>query len=549
MANVLLQLNTTSTHETHADEESTIINLDSRAKCCVYGKQETFTQLVKGDDAIILIGYTCHIECESKLQTLTTILDSFDESQIVDLKMNLVGQFVILIKKNNHIYLFTDFISSRNIFYSITSHAVSSSFTKLETFLQTTVNDLDENKIFEFLSMRYVIFPGWLGQSTKHKRIKWLLPYEYLTINLADSSFRVTPVVYSIDNNKESDCARLAIDLIAILKFITRRKEFKDSLVAASLTGGRDTRLVAAVAADYYSNIKFRIAVSSRNANSVKDLKVARRVAKARGIPLDVYYFQTDRDEERFYKITEGLTPAYNHSITPLIESSQAYALGFGGAFGSQLFWPIKWTSIPEFIEAKLDVARKYLFIENGFWDELYSSLLAQFQKVKDTFRLSDTNDMDYIRLFQLLQTARYSSFIMSAYNRAGYQLEPYGSYAAMELALRVPPVLWGNHKKLCGDCKVQTMAMAILNPDMGKIITYASFRPMVPLSVTTYPRFMIGYVKHHVQWLSKKMQKMHQRSIRTNLTNGYHISDGWDNMFINRTMLTYGLSLRSEQM
>jgi len=131
---------------------------------------------------------------------------------------------VILIKKGRTIYLFSDFMGSRNIFYSDDSHVVTSSFSKVEDLLQTSSRDLDMYKVLEFLAMRHVLYPAWMGRSTEHRRIKWLLPYEYLAIDLENSSFRLGSIIYTIDNMKQHDCSLLVDELLSRLNAIIKRR-------------------------------------------------------------------------------------------------------------------------------------------------------------------------------------------------------------------------------------------------------------------------------------------------------------------------------------
>ncbi|MBN1479189.1 hypothetical protein JXA70_02835 [candidate division KSB1 bacterium] len=543
MAHIILQLDGKDVDVSKNEKHVKIIPLD-KGRIFILGHSDTFRHLENSrQDFIISLGYAGYIDGDLAQQTLSHILNCFDASQIGDLKKKLVGQFVMMIKKHQQIYLFSDFIGGRNIFYSKDGTIVSTSFSLLENLVQTDAHALDQNKVFEYLAMRYVQFPAWIGRFTQHKSIKWLLPNEYMTINLDDSSIQIGSVTFSLDNRKETICSNLANDLLSILKSIIYRSEYKESPVAASITGGRDTRLVAAIAADYYSEMHYRIAVSSQDGNSLKDLKIARKVAKSRGMKLDVYRFQPSRDAEKFISLTEALTPSYNHTITPLVENSHAYALGFGGAFGSQLFAPIPWTTIDDFVTTKLKHAKRFLSVPEDFWDYVHDLLMEEFQRSKNVYYLHDMNDKDYIRLFQIFNAARYASFIMSAYNNSGYQLEPYGTFAALELALQVSPELWGNHKSLSGDALVQKVVMARLNPKLGKILAYSTFRPMIPLSLTTFPLYSIGYANQLAFWARRKVRTCLQKPVRTKVLHGYHISNGWDRPFIDRIEKKYGWS------
>lgn len=548
MADMLIRLNGTDNISEHWDELCKILSLDSKGQCFIYGKIGTFCVIREGVDVIASIGYVCHVGGDSVQATLSKILRSFDETQIGTLKKTLVGQYVLLIKKGDSIYLFSDFMGTRNIFYSDDGKVISTSFSKAENLLGTSASDLDTYKVFEFLAMRHIFYPSWLGRTTEHRRIKWLLPYEYLVVDTANSSYRLGSVVYSIDNKKQSDCSFLADELLSRLKAIINRREFKDVPVAASLTGGRDSRLVAAIAAEQFRNIRFRTAVSLERVSSSKDLEVADRIAKLRGIPLDIYTFQAGRDDKRFIELTEGFTPAFNHSISPLIDSAGSYSLGLGGVYGTELFIAIPWNKIDGYIQQKVENAKQSLKVEDSFWNNFCGTLHDEFRRTKEHFQLSDGDERDYIRLFNLLNTVRYSSFILSAFNRAGYQLEPYGNYAILELALRVAPALWGNHRRLGGDALVQKAAMANLDPRLAKIMTYSSFRPMTPFSLPSVPFYLMGFTIQVAYWLRERFEGIKKKPIRTVLPEGYYISDGWEKHFIDRTVKKYGLSVQSSR-
>lgn len=546
MANIILKLNGTIDSALESSDPLERISTGSRVDVLVSGKKSTYCIVRKNKDVIAAIGYVCHVDSDSTEAALLDILNSFNETQIGNIKKVLIGQYILLIKKNKSIFVFSDFMGVRNIFYSDDGMIITSSYSQAENLLQTSPADLDINKVFEFLAMRHILYPTWLGQFTGHKHIKWLLPYEYIVINTENPGFRLGSIVYFINNRKQTDYFQLSNELLNTLKSIIGRNEYKNSVVAASLTGGRDSRLVAAIAAGQYPNIHYRTAVSLQKYNSVRDLKVAKKVARVSGIPLDIYQFQPGRDEERFRQITEGFVPTYNHSITPLIDNSATYSLGFGGAFGTELFVPIPWSSIDEYIKAGIERANKFLHAEEDFWTSFRESLYSQFRKTKEHYRLIDDDDRDYIRLFNLLDTARYSSFILSAFNNEGYHLEPYGNYAVLDLALRVAPKLWGNHRKLGGNALIQKVAMSALSPRLARIFTYSTLRPMLPFSVTSLPLYMLGFTLQAANSLRGKFVNAKKGLITSNLPGGYYASDGWEKQFVDRTNKIYGLEFNT---
>lgn len=523
-------------------EDQTALDFGRGYFCNIFGQKGTFTAIQDAEDAIIAIGYVNSIEGNSVQETLSHLLQEFRESQVIDLKKQLVGEFVLLVKKGMNIFIFSDFVGVRNVFYSDEGVIISSSFSRVEDALQTKSSDLDAYKVLEYIAMRHVLYPAWLGRSTYHKHINWLLPYEYLVIDIERAKLRVSSIVYEIDNRKQTDCSLLAKELLSTLTVIMARKEFKNLKVASSLTGGRDSRLISAIAKNEFANIHFRTSVSQENPSSLKDVKVASKIAKILQVPHDIYRFRPGRDEKRFVELTEGLSPEYNQAIAPLIDSAGVYSLGFGGAFGSELFMPIPWNLIEDYVREKVKAAKQVLRVEDTFWEVFRKSLDEQFQDIRAHFKLSIDDERDYIRLFSLLDTARYGSFIISAYNQSGYQIDPYGSYAVLDLALRVAPALWGSHKKISGNSLVQKSAMGMLNPRIGALLTYKHSRPMLPLTVRTFPRHLLGFAIHLAEVLKNRSLGRIKKPIISDLPGGIYLSDGWEIPYLTRTGKKYGM-------
>lgn len=510
--------------------------------CTIYGKEGTYNVIRDGEDAIISLGYVCWADGDSIRETLIQVLSSFQESQIGDLKKRLIGEYILIVKKGPKICIFSDFAGVRNLFYSNDGKIISSSLSRVEDTLGAGESDLDPYKLVEYIAMRSVLYAAWLGSSTCHKRIKWLLPYEYLVADTENGEFKTGSVVYSLDNTKQSNCASLSNELISVLQKIVARKEFEKSKVAASLTGGHDSRLVAAIACKEFPDLHFRTAASTINPDTKRDLKVARKVARVHHTPLDVYWFQCGRDEERFRDLTEGFSPMYNRTIAPLLDAAGTYALGFGGVFGTELFMELPYNSIDDFIETKIAIAKQALKMDNFFWQAFRESIRGEFDRIKNHFHLTIADDRDYIRLFGFVVTARYGSFITSAFNRTGYQIDPYGSFSVLDLALRVPPVLWGNHRRLVGNSLVQKAALSKVNPRMGKPLTYNHFRPMLPLSAKTFPMYLVGYLRQIGNVLSRRYAQRRENLQRTDLPGGYYISDGWEAQYLARIMRRYDM-------
>lgn len=542
MANYFLTLREDSRFLTK-EEKADHFHFNASGTCQIFGHANTFKIVRRGNDLIISLGYICLLNASSQQETLEYILKSFDETKISEIKEKSIGQYVLLIKKDKKVFLFSDFMGSRNIFYSEEHGISSSSFSLMENFLGTELTDLDVNKVFEFIFVKHVLYPGLLGSSTFHKKIKWLMPYEYIVIDENDSSFRVKSIKYYIENDKKNDSSVLSDELLATIRNVVRRPEFKDSMVTATLSGGRDSRVVAAAASEYYPNICCRIAVDLKNYDALKDMKVAQKITKLQGIDQKVYKFNADEHKREFIELTEGLSPTFNNKMTPLIRDSGTFALGFGGVYGTELFMPIPWNSIEEFVNAKIRNAARLIFVSDAFWKFIRDLMYEEFNRIKDHYRLSKSNDRDYIRIFLLINTARYGSFILTAFNHYGYELEPYGCQPMLKLALQIPPEFWGNHRSLRGDATIQKIAMEKLNLRMAKVLTYKNYRPMVPLSWVYAPRYIVGVFLQALDVLRRIIIKKGKHD-KVELPGGSFYSEEWEEYFLDRISTKYGLNI-----
>jgi hypothetical protein len=187
------------------------------------------------------------------------------------------------------------------------------------------------------------------------------------------------------------------------------------------------------------------------------------------------------------------------------------------------------------------------LKVEEGFWKSFGESMREEFRRIKRHYLLSENDERDYIRLFILLDTARYGSFIISAFNHSGYQLEPYGAYPVFSLAFRVAPALWGNHRRFGGDARVQLAAMARLNPRMARVLTYKNYRPMMPLSAGSFARYVWGAALQGKDVLRRRFEKGSDSPVRISFALGQYLSGEWAESFFQRTKERYGMSYRTE--
>ena len=537
MANFLIKNKYIKTKEYEPSLSSSFEKIDLSSKWVLYisnyfGKYKYYE--INGD-LIYSFGYVCSEESNSIKDTLRNCLINFNENNIQFLKKNLFGQFILIIKKNSYIFIINDFLGVGNIFYNSDRNLITSSFSLAEEAIGYGPDYNNYYKIMEYLALREIKYPAWLGSETMNNKINWLLPYEYIKINLKDDKIDINRIAYEIDNSKDNNIDRLSDQLIYRLSSIIERKEYLDSIIGCSLTGGRDSRLIATLAAKKYKNCRYRIAIDRNNRRALKDFKIAKKISKINRITLDTYEFTSLENEQLFRVLTEDLVPAFNKTITPLIINSNRYDLTLGGVFGSEIFEPIFSETFANYLKYLISRARKSITANYYFWDKLIESIETQFKEIKAFYHLKYNDEKDYIRIFQLLITSRYASFILSAMAQYGYDLEPYGCYPLVELSLQTDPVFWGNKKSLIGDANLQKVALYKISKEAARVMAYASYRPAMPFSLRASPRYFYGYFLNLSNWLYKKINKKANIYPVALFDDFFYSSDGWNKYYIER--------------
>lgn len=492
---------------------------------------QTFKVKYKDDDFVCALGYVRSLELPSMDKSLNKILE-MDYIDVSLIKKEFSGQFILIIKKNHDLFIFTDFIGGRNIFYNAEKNLITSSLSLTEILVGTKEEYLDHYKVFEYLAVRELLYPCWLNKETLNKRIHWLLPYEYLQIDLRNSTVAIKSCRYNIHNYKELNPNKLSDRLIHGLERVLYIDEFKNANVACSLTGGRDSRLIATMASKFYQNLKYRTAVSTLSKNSIKDSRVAKKIARVNRVELDLYKLNYPDDERYFRSLTEEMAPAFNMTITPVILSAKKYDFGFGGVYGTELFTPVSNTKMREYIAMALKQISNMIRAKSKFYDSFISALEYQLEDIKKHYNLEENDDRDYIRLFQLLITARYSSFIVSAFNLYGYQFEPYGTFPIVEIALQIDPKFWGNKRNIAGDALIEKMAMEKISRKSARILAYASRRPVAPLSIFTGHLYFYGYLVHILNWTIKKIIDIDKKQWHKIMPALFYFSNDWEKFY-----------------
>ena len=513
------------------------------------GNKKNIIYVQKESAFIIIMGYCYHLG-ESITTMASRLLDTFDESMIKELKYELNGQFIIIIKKHNYLYFFSDCMQVGNLYYSKDFSVITSCFSVVEEGLGTDKSDLDFYKVFEYVAMRNILYPSWLGSGTMHKNIKRLRPYEYIIIDLINSTNHIHEVKFAINNEKEKDIHKISTGLMANLKSVIENPDFKDDHVAVTLTGGYDTRLISVLASNYFKNATFRISSSKISKSKQLDTKIAKKIARSIGKPLKIYQ-SNNTYKDAFYLLTEGMSPQDNSHTAPVIEDNGSFSLGMGGCFGTELFAPLDYTSIEDFIERSVLKAQRNIKADQVLWDTLRSSIKREFEDISKHYQLAVNCPNDEIRIFNLFCTSFLASHIVWPFNIKGLEFEPYMSMRNLELALRLTTKQFGKRTNFTGMGEVQKIAMAQLCYSVGKINT-THYGPMVPCTLRSFWSYLFHYFQHVTFSLNyritsfmgeKKLIKATRNTV--NINDLSYISNGWDSLFLRRLSEKYGLDAK----
>lgn len=482
----------------------------------------TTIYLEQGNNSITILGYAYTAHCPVKTY-LENLLSDFEEYQIAEIKKQLLGQYIVILHKEDAIYLFSDFLQTRNIYYAQKDQSVCSSFGVLHKFQGNQVNDY---KAFEFLAMRHCLYPTWLGNTTLNDNIKRLRAYEYLKIDTNSNTIQVKDYQFTIDNVKITSLKKIRNYTYATLQNSIYHAKFRDEEIYTTITGGFDSRFVTTLIQKYYMNYKIRIS-SLKDVDSM-DMSIAQKVAKVLSKPLKVYETTPQKQEEDFYSMTDGLAPRENLIMTQLFQSKERGALEFGGTFGTELYTAFPYNNYNELIEAYLQKTKEIIQAEESYYKQFKQSLLQEFEDICTHYKLEFNEPKDYIRIFQLLETGFFSSSFISATNIWGKQYEVFGTYPVIEAGLKIPYHYLGSKRTFGRFYFIPKILVERLNKKISKIET-THFCPMRPLSIFSFISYLSGRIKSK-NYYKHLAQKQHEHTTTKRLiTNHFsYTSNNW---------------------
>lgn len=233
-----------------------------------------------GDELIIGIGSIIYKDFSNN-NALKNILSDFSDENDIDLiKQTIIGNYVILIKKENNIFVFNDASNLYTLYY----HQKNDNIYIGSDLFDLAINrnekkslTIDENNFLEG-----VFVNGILGEATIFKEIKKLLGHEYISINLRTENFKINHISVkksiisklSFERNFEKYHKTLINNINSIVK------HYKN--IAIFITGGLDSRVIlsAFLNAGVKPTLLYGIGNSAITNTNNNDYEIVKKIAK-----------------------------------------------------------------------------------------------------------------------------------------------------------------------------------------------------------------------------------------------------------------------------
>lgn len=455
----------------------------------VFHNDNTITHISENEDSLTILGYVYKQGDDIKTY-LADLLRDFNEERVVEAKKSLLGQYTVIIHKGDKLFVFSDFLQVRNIYYDTENRAVCSSFEVLHNFVKP---EIDDYKIFEFLAMRHCFYPAWLSNTTLDSRIKKVRAFEYLQIDTNTGDICMKELHFEIDNTKMESLKQVNESVRTTLVNALQHPQLRTGRIYSTITGGFDSRLITALVKKYYPDTNLRIAICKGVPS--RDYDIATRVAAALSSPLEVFETDIDKQKEWFYRTTDFLAPKENAIITELVQHTNRCDLGFGGALGTELLSSFDYNNTSEVVAEYAARARRFIKAEEQYYDRFEQSLHDEFKNIKAHYNLKNHNKKDFIRIFMLNNTASFSSTLISAFGIYGNQFEVFGTYPVIETALKIPYKYLGSKLTFGRFYMIPKALMERTNLKISKIDT-THFCPMRPLSIWSLSSYILGKIR-----------------------------------------------------
>ncbi|MEG2612820.1 MAG: hypothetical protein RR971_04960, partial [Alistipes sp.] len=258
------------------------------------------------------------------------------------------------------------------------------------------------------------------------------------------------------------------------------------------------------------------------------------KMSKVFSTPLTVY--ETDKQTQTawFYSVVEGLAPTENAIITNLLQHTQCYKLGFGGAFGTELYTLPTYTTTEELFADYLRKARQFIQADEPYFERFEQALRDEYNDIKTHYCLAQKDERCWLRIMRMVNTAYFSSPFVSAFNIYGNQFEIFGTFPIIELGLQIPYKYFGSSTTFGRFYLIPKNMMEQVNRKASSMDTN-HFCPMRPLSIYSFFAYFAGRFRrkrYYAQMAKKQVNQPFNIKIEDKGGRWTYTSNGWIEAF-----------------
>lgn len=227
-----------------------------------------------GDDFIATSGTLIYKNMTGG-EALNNIYNDFS-GNVQDIRNNIIGNYALIIKKKDKIYIFGDENNIHNIYYY--NDKQKWILTNTQFHIAKVLNDIE---IDEFNLIQAVFQASILGNGTIFKGIKKLMGDEYITIDLINYEINI-----KYPDIQVSDIDSMAEDFAGLLKNKIKIISQNFKTITISMTGGLDTRvnLAGFLSNNIKPNLVYGVGNSLLTGTHNRDLEIVKIYAKKFGL-------------------------------------------------------------------------------------------------------------------------------------------------------------------------------------------------------------------------------------------------------------------------
>lgn len=427
---------------------------------------DLFPEFLSFDEGFIFCQGTAAYKEKLGIDALTEIFNDF--TTVEDIRGQLLGHFTLIIMKNDTLVMFNDMLGIMHIFHDDQEKFLTGSFIVAADLLENkTIND---QAFYEYLiSSATYCHETYLNEIRRTSSEEFFILSETIT-KVKNSPI---PIPEKSPSSKEKAIAKTANELKESFKIWNN----SDKKIASGLSGGYDSRLLAAIYKTLGINVEYHVA----GTDSDKDVTIAHEIAKGENLSLE-------------YRKLGELAPVPQDEFSDFLKK-QLYrndASGNHGIFNDGYDWKSQYEQAEKkeivLVGIGGEVYRNYWKMHDKSWsvDKLIDSFYDVFDDSEFTDKFNKNKYFENLsgkllrsvnengRILKRTQIEQlYPLFRMKYW--AGMEVSKRSSYFPLVLPFADPllcqnsieiPLRW----KVCGDYEAN-----LINHIDGKMASYMS--------------------------------------------------------------------------